>query len=234
MPAAGIQRRSVGLTALAMLIFGFGNRIPGFVLSAMSAEFGVAMSTAALIQTSEAVGILLGCLLGGRLGDRQGRRTMLLGSLGLFGVATLLGAAVGNITLFATMRLVTGLAFGAAIPNAVALSSESASTRYQPIAVTLTMAGISLGSPLVRLAFSLDSFGWRGLFLASGMASVLTAAVLLAFLPESNRISDAPNVSHAVLFSRPRFVVNRWPSGAPPSSVCLPSQVRASSRDSRM
>src|SRR3984893_19353696 len=50
------------------------------------------------------IGILVGALSAGPIGDRLGRRPLLLGSVAIYGLASLLTAFVGSLPLLSIMR----------------------------------------------------------------------------------------------------------------------------------
>jgi AAHS family 4-hydroxybenzoate transporter-like MFS transporter len=64
-------------------------------------------------------GLACGALGSGPLSDRLGRRSMLLGSVLLFGVACFASAFSNSIEHLTILRFVTGVGLGAAMPNAV-------------------------------------------------------------------------------------------------------------------
>jgi MFS family permease len=179
------QPALVGITALTTIVLGMGHG-PAFVAGLM-ADLNASASAVAFTLMLDAFGVILGCLAGGRLGDQRGRRVTLLASLGIFGVATLLCSFAVDVTLFGAIRFIAGLAFGAAIPLAVTLSSEYVSTRHQPLAVAVTMSGLTLGGMLTGFAaaFVLQTFKPRVLFVGDGLATVVLAGVLVKVLPES-------------------------------------------------
>jgi len=141
----------------------------------------------------------LGSPFAGYCGDRFGRRTALIGCVGLFGVATIATAFVHGFTGLILLRFLTAMGAGGALPNASALAAEFAPLRRRPVAVKLTIVCVPLGGMLggVIAARILPAFGWRALYAIGGAAPLLFALVLLLALPES-----------------PRFLVRRparWP-----------------------
>ena len=64
------------------------------------------------------IGILVGALSAGPIGDRLGRRPLLLGSVAVYGLASLLTALVGSLPMLSVMRFFTGIGIGGAFPGA--------------------------------------------------------------------------------------------------------------------
>jgi AAHS family 4-hydroxybenzoate transporter-like MFS transporter len=133
--------------------------------------------------------MLAGGALAGLAGDRFGRRNALLGSMAVFGVMTLLMAAVQDITTLAALRFVSGIGLGGAMPNAATLVAEYVPRPQRPMAVTVTIVCVPLGAMLAGLLGSqfLSTTGWRTLFVAGGVVPLVAAAALWRVLPESPR-----------------------------------------------
>jgi MFS transporter, AAHS family, 4-hydroxybenzoate transporter len=85
------------------------------------------------------------------------------------------------------LRFVTGLFVGGALPPIWALVSEFAPVRLRSTAVVIVMIGYGLGSaaggPVSNLL--IPSSGWKSVFLAGGVASMLVLIPVIGLLPES-------------------------------------------------
>ena len=71
------------------------------------------------------VGMSAAAVAGGCLGDKAGYRPVLIVSVAIFGVATLTTAFVATIEQLTLMRLLAGMGFGVALPNAMALAAAT-------------------------------------------------------------------------------------------------------------
>ncbi|MCH1881926.1 MFS transporter [Agrococcus sp. ARC_14] len=135
-----------------------------------------------------AVGIVvrpLGGIIAGHLGDRIGRKSLLVASLLLMGVAT---AIIGLLPTFATigwwavvalvlLRVLQGLSAGAEWGGSALLSVEHSPARHRGLFGSFTQVGSSAGMLLATGAFFIvqatltdeqfADFGWRIPFLAS-------------------------------------------------------------------
>src|SRR5436305_78182 len=120
--AAPYQRWLVFLTALAIVCDGFDNQLLGVALPAIVQDWHVARGAFAPVVSLGYVGMMIGGAAAGVAGDRFGRRVALIGSLLLFGTATLALSAVGSLPQLAILRAISGLGLGGAIPNATAKS----------------------------------------------------------------------------------------------------------------
>lgn len=123
----------------------------------------------------------LGALIFGQLGDRIGRRSVMLTTLALMGVATVTigllptyatAGAIGPILLL-VCRIVQGLAAGIEQSGSGTLSAEHAPKRRRGLYTSWTMIGVSIGwflgpaimSPLMAHQNFVMAGGWRIPFL---------------------------------------------------------------------
>ncbi len=145
----------------------------------------------------------IGGLIFGRLGDRRGRKTVLMATVTLMGIATTLtgllptyaSAGIAAPVLLTALRILQGLSAGGEIGGAASLSTESAPTRSRGFFGSATAIGISLGLATAAAsvgtlsAFTspqqLSSWGWRIPFLLA--APLLVLAVLYRM-----RVEDSP------------------------------------------
>jgi len=183
------QRWLVCLTALTIVFDGVDNQLLGITIPQIMSAFGVARSAFAPVVAFGFLGMAVGGAIAGLAGDRAGRRTALLGSMAIFGVATLGVSTAQSIPALAILRFIVGIGLGGAIPNAAALAAEYVPLNRRPIAVTITIVCVPLGGTLAGLVAIplLPSLGWRSLFVVGGILSLVAAAVLRLLLPESPR-----------------------------------------------
>lgn len=141
---------------------------------------------------------IVGAALFGHFGDRLGRKSMLLFSLVIMGVATALIGCLPNYhqigvwapILLLTLRVVQGLALGGEWGGAVLMAVEHAPRDQRGVYGSLVQIGVPAGTLLanfVFLAFSttlsneaLVSWGWRIPFLLSILLVAVGAYVRLA------------------------------------------------------
>jgi len=106
------QRWLVFLAALTIIFDGIDNQLLGITIPAIMADWHVARSAFAPIVALGFVGMMAGGALAGIAGDRFGRRIALLGSMGLFGAATLAVSVVSAVYPLALLRFVAGIGLG--------------------------------------------------------------------------------------------------------------------------
>ncbi len=142
--------------------------------------FGPAMSAALL-------GMSVGSGVGGCLGDRVGRKSVLVAATVSFALATALASVTTSVMQMALLRALSGIGFGAALPNAVALAGEWLPERDRARSAGLLSVGVPLGGLIGAggLIFLLPVVGWQGAFIVCGALTFGLGAVMGVALPES-------------------------------------------------
>ena len=176
------------LCALVTLLDGYDIQAMAAVIPTLAADWHVPPSDLRWIITAALVGIAGAALIVSPLGDYFGRRTVLLSSFALVGVATLFAANAHDATELFIWRFLTGIGLGTSLPNALALTAEYAPLRSRTMLVALMACGISVGAAASAYAAPvvIDFGGWRAVFAIGGGLAVLAWLPLFA-LPESLR-----------------------------------------------
>ncbi len=185
----GLQVRVVALCTLVQTCDGYDlNAVAWAVPSLIRAwHQPPAMFTTAFLWSS--IGILIGALCAGPIGDRFGRRPLLLGSLILFGVASLLSATAASLPMLTLWRFFTGLGIGGGFSGAAALTGDYAPHRLRATMIMASFTGAPLGGFLGGqiVALMLPHFGWQSIFILGGAFPLLLVPALALWLPESPR-----------------------------------------------
>src|ERR1700683_1715979 len=128
----GLQLRVAALCTLVQICDGYDLNAVAWAVPSLIREWHLppAMFTMAFLWSS--VGIMAGALSAGPIGDRFGRRPLLLASLTIFGIASLLTAAAGSLTMLTVFRFFTGLGIGGGVSGAAALAGGD--TPHRPCA----------------------------------------------------------------------------------------------------
>src|SRR5690606_5811673 len=81
----------------------------------------------------------------------------------------------------------SGIGFGSAYANAITLAGEWLPERWRSVGVTTLSVGTPAGGLVVAsLAPSMvEAFGWRGTFVAIGLATLTVVVLILAVLRDS-------------------------------------------------
>ncbi len=130
-------------------------------------------------------GLMLGAAAGGRLSDRFGRKMGLVCSVGLFGVLSLVTGLADTVNELVIARFLTGVGLGGALPNVIALVTESVAPHRRRVAIGFAYAGLPTGGALASLVsfFGTDPSGWRTIFYIGGLLPLLAVVPLAVFLP---------------------------------------------------
>jgi MFS transporter, AAHS family, 4-hydroxybenzoate transporter len=161
------------------------------------------------------IGIMVGALSAGPLGDRIGRRPLLLGSLTIFGVASLASAWAGSLETMAMLRFFTGVGIGGGFSGAASLTGDYTPQRRRALMIMASFTGAPLGGFLggQLVALLLPHFGWPVIFVPGGAFPLVLVAALTVWLPESPRFL----LARGNLSARDRFLLQRLDIAAVPA-----------------
>jgi len=177
----------VALFGLAMLVIdGIDLQSLSLVTPVILEEWGIDRAIFGPALAASLFGMGFGSLIGGIMGDRIGRlRTMFLACL-IFGTSTILAAYTHDVWQMSAVRVLGGLGFGAAYPNALALVSDWVPDRWRAHAVSALSVGIPVGISIsaALVPSMLPEYGWRGIFIWFGVGSIVFGFLLLAVIRE--------------------------------------------------
>ena len=129
-----------------VLLDGFDTAAIGYIAPSLITEWGVERPALAPVLSAALFGLAFGALSSGPLADRFGRKTVLVGSVLVIGVACLASAFSGSLTQLVVWRFITGLGLGAAMPNAVTLMSEYCPDGRRATLTNAMFCGFPLGA----------------------------------------------------------------------------------------
>jgi AAHS family 4-hydroxybenzoate transporter-like MFS transporter len=192
-PLSGFQLTTILLCSLILLLDGFDTQAMGFLVPPIAEELGIPLSAFGPVLSAGLFGLMIGAMGAGPIADRWGRRWAIIVSALVFGFFSLMTPQADSIGELVTLRFLTGLGLGGAMPNVVALASEYAPRRLQPILVTSIFAGMGGGAVLASLVGGalIPIWGWRSVFYVGGILPIALALVLIKALPESVRFLSA-------------------------------------------
>jgi AAHS family 4-hydroxybenzoate transporter-like MFS transporter len=192
-----IERQKLGrfqialgaLLVLCMFVDGFEAQAPGFAGPALIEALGFPKASLGLVFGAGNLGLMMGAVCLGILGDRAGRkRTIIVGCIVLaaFSFATM------YVTDLATLRLLrigSGIGVGGVLPSVIALGTEFSPKRVQALAIWVLLIGYQTGasSGAAVSGFLIAPYGWQVMFFIGGVLPIVTAVLVLLFLPESVR-----------------------------------------------
>jgi len=182
--------RQIAIAAIVLFVLtldGLDLQLLGIVAPVIIADLGISKATFGPALASAMIGMAIGSGVGGWIGDRFGRRNVLLFSTAWFSLWTIAASYAPDVTTLIILRFISGLGFGAASPNGLALATEWLPHRARPwlsaLAAPCVPAGGMLGA-LFALAL-LEPLGWRGTIAFCGVMTMIAAVPLILWLPES-------------------------------------------------
>ena len=177
----------LGLVALLLVTDGFGTQAIGFVAPVIGKAWALKKGALTGVITMGLVGVMIGACGVTPVADRVGARRILIACALAYGVLMAATALVTDLSSLLWMRFVTGVALGGAMPAGIALVSEYSPSRLRATFVTVAVCGFSIGGALGGFIATLfiQTYGWQSVFLVGGLAPILLAPLLYAFLPES-------------------------------------------------
>lgn len=177
----------------------------------MAPELGLGPAELGWAGSAAMFGLVVGALSGGWLADRFGRRPVLTVSVALFGVFSVVTALSHGFEMLTLARLATGLGFGGAMPNLIAIATEISPPNRRAMTTTSMFCGLPAGGAVVALLAQAggEALDWRTIFLIGGVLPLVLAPVVFFFLPETRPAHDE-NLDRRVL--RGLFAEGRAPA----------------------
>lgn len=184
---SAFQWRVFGLCFFVAILDGFDTQAIAFTGPSIIQAFGLGAGALAPILTAGIVGMVLGAMALGLMGDKFGRRPTIIGSVALFGVASLATAFAQTTEQILVLRFIAGLGMGGATPVVLSLAAEYGSAKHRGTIMTTVLLGLPAGAILGGLlaAKMLPSIGWQGIFAVGGIVPLALVVVLIFALPES-------------------------------------------------
>ncbi|MGI4985307.1 MAG: MFS transporter, partial [Janthinobacterium lividum] len=160
---SGFQWLIFAMCFVIVLLDGFDTAAIGFIAPSLITQWHVERSALAPVMSAALFGLASGAIVAGPLSDRFGRRALLIGSVLLFGAACLGSAFSANLSQLTTLRFITGVGLGAAMPNAVTMMGEFAPDRRRATLLNLMFCGFPLGAAVggFLAAWMIPHVGWR-------------------------------------------------------------------------
>ncbi|MFZ5718723.1 MAG: MFS transporter [Pseudomonadota bacterium] len=185
--AAGTAGLVVFVCFLIAAVEGYDIQAFGVAAPKMIPELGLGPAQQGWAGAAAMVGLVIGAFVGGWLADRVGRKPVLLGSVALFGVFSLATAAASSYETLLWARLATGLGFGGAMPNLIAVAVEISRPERRAATVAAMFCGMPVGGATSALIARVagEALDWRMIFLAGGFVPLALLPVIFLLLPET-------------------------------------------------
>ncbi|WP_159811744.1 MFS transporter [Pseudomonas sp. 18058] len=198
-----------------MMIDGFDIQSMAYVAPEIISQWGIAKASLGPVFGISLVGMLLGSLIFGSVADAIGRRPVLIGAHIVLALTMFATSYAESITSLMIMRLLSGLAMGAIVPNAIAMSTEYTPNHNKVTLLMLVSSGMVCGGIIggVIAAWLIPLFGWHSVFYAGAIAPLILAIIMLALMPESMqwltvRGKSASRVARTLSRINPDLIIN--------------------------
>ncbi|MGO9768870.1 MAG: MFS transporter [Roseiarcus sp.] len=154
-------------------------------------EFAVSPALASLSLSASTLVLAVAMMGAGAVADVFGRKRVMAASLAATALATMLGALAPDWPTLLASRALAGLALAGLPAVAMAYLGDEMDAQAIGLAMGLYIAGSTLGGMAGRLAVAAlsDRFGWRIGIAALGAVGFAGAALIVAALPTSRKIS---------------------------------------------
>ena len=173
----------------------FGVAAPKFVpqLGLDPAQMGWAGSAAM-------IGLVAAAFVGGLLADKLGRKPVLIASVLIFGVGSIWTSLIHDYNSLLAARFVTGVGFGGALPNLIAMAAELSSPARRGATTSAMFCGMPAGGTAVALFAKLAgaNLEWRSIFMAGGVLPLIIVPVIIYLLPETRPPQEAASERRVV------------------------------------
>jgi AAHS family 4-hydroxybenzoate transporter-like MFS transporter len=188
-PLGRFNYRVIVLSWLITAFDGLDQLMIGFTAPYMRDELHLSNTMIGYLVSAGLVGMTIGGFLFTYVADRVGRRPMIITAAFAFGILTAATSAASSYEALLFMRFINGIPIGGLIPLAWALNIEFVPRRIRSTVVTIIMVGYSVGGSIVGPLTNLlaPRYGWQGVYLIAGIATLGCAAALWLGLPESIR-----------------------------------------------
>ena len=163
---------------LVATVEGYDIQILSIAAPRFAPELGFDSAALGWIFGAVSFGILIGSTFGGRAGDVFGHRIVLACAIAIFGSFTLLTPFCRSFETFLAVRLLTGVGFGIALPNLIALAANMAQEGRSFQTNAAVFWGVPLGAVIAAALFA-RGMGWQAAFFGGGIAAFLCIPVVL-------------------------------------------------------
>jgi len=182
-----IQLRGILFCFLLFLVDGADVLVISYAAPALSAQWALSPARLGLIFSAGLAGMTLGALVLAPLSDRFGRKALILAALAIIGTSMVASGFAPSPEMLILLRFAAGLGIGSMLASVTALGAEYAPPRHRELVVTFATAGYPAGAILSGVAATavIPAWGWQGLFIAAGLASLALFPLCVWLMPES-------------------------------------------------
>jgi DHA2 family multidrug resistance protein-like MFS transporter len=189
---------ALGALSLSVLVVALDLFVLTLALPTVSADLHASSGDLEWFVDAYSLVLAAALLPAGLLGDRIGRKRMLLGALGLFGVASVACAYSTSSAELIAARAVLGLAAAVILPLSLAVLPVLFTAQERPRAIAAVGGATFLGYPIGPIlgGYLLDHFWWGSVFLINVPVVIIAIVAVWRLMPES-RGDGKPGIDYA-------------------------------------
>jgi DHA1 family inner membrane transport protein len=177
------------LAVYALMAGAFGIGVTEFVIMGLllevSADLGVSISTAGLLISGYALGVVVGAPLLTAATSRWPRKTVLIGLMAIFTVGNLACALAPSYGLLMAARVLTALAHGTFFGVGAVVATDLVAPDRRASAIALMFTGLTLAT-IIGVPFGTwlgQALDWRATFWAVTLIGLAALAVIAVLVP---------------------------------------------------
>ena len=209
-PAIGRARAPAFLCFLIAALEGYDIQCFGVAAPVLARELGLDNSAVGVAGSAAMMGLVIGAFAGGWLAERRGPKIVLIVSTVLFALFSLATAFAQSFDALLATRFATGIGFGGAMPNLVAVAVRLRPGGKHAALTTAIFCGMPVGGALVALLAKNmgGDVDWRMLFLIGGIAPLVLVPVIAYLLPPFAPLprEERQSTLRSALFDQKRWV----------------------------
>ncbi len=177
----------IAVCVIMNMLDGMDVMVISYAAPSLSKEWDIPSTSLGYVFSAALLGMALGAAFLAPRADIIGRRNIIIVCIFIMGVGVSLTAFVQSISQLIILRFFTGLGIGAMLASTVTLSSEYAPDRQRNFIVGIVLAGYPIGATLSGLVAAqiIPEYGWRAMFIAAGIATIITLPLAVFILVES-------------------------------------------------
>ncbi|MDD2483486.1 MAG: MFS transporter [Eubacteriales bacterium] len=192
LPSTPMMKKILLLTGIGWMFDAMDQGMVSGVMASIAMDWSLSTEQLALLGSIGMLGMALGAALSGMAADKWGRRTVIMLTLIIYGVASGLSGFANEFEMLLVLRFFTGFGLGGELPAASTLISEFSPTKKRGRNVIFLESFWAWGWIIAALVAYLviPVYGWRYAFWI-GAVPALFAAILRFAVPESPRYLES-------------------------------------------
>ncbi|MBC3888371.1 MFS transporter [Acetobacterium paludosum] len=188
LPMTPMLKKILLLTGIGWMFDAMDQGMVSGVMAAIGKEWVLSTGQIGLLGSIGMLGMILGAALSGMAADKWGRKSVIMWTLVIYGIASILSGFAVNFTMLLILRFLTGFGLGGELPAASTLVSEYSPTKIRGRNVIILESFWAWGWIIAAfVAYMLiPVYGWRIAFFVGGVPALFAAFFRMA-VPESPR-----------------------------------------------